>query len=83
MSTVLGSSAPPVTVKLVRAFSSGSKDASIIASQVSHNFLFFFSCLLGRCSLSIIRLFWISSSDKLSASMAFGSLVHCFLMCLM
>lgn len=82
MSTVLGSSAPPVTVKLVRAFSSGSKDASIIDSQVSHNFLFFVPCL-GRCSLSIIRLFWISSSDKLSASMAFGSLVHCFLMCLM
>ncbi|KAK9945052.1 hypothetical protein M0R45_010584 [Rubus argutus] len=33
VSTVLGSSAPPVTVKLVRAFSSGSKDASIIPSQ--------------------------------------------------
>ena len=46
MSTVLGSSAPPVTVKLVRAFSSGLKDASIIASQVSHNFLFLFPVFL-------------------------------------
>ncbi|XP_050364258.1 dolichyl-diphosphooligosaccharide--protein glycosyltransferase subunit 2 [Argentina anserina] len=33
VSTVLGSSAPPLTVKLVRAFSSGSKDAFVINSQ--------------------------------------------------
>ncbi|CAN6545329.1 unnamed protein product [Malus baccata var. baccata] len=33
VNTVLGSSAPPLTVKLVKAFSSGSKAASKIASQ--------------------------------------------------
>uniref|UniRef100_A0A5B7ANW5 Dolichyl-diphosphooligosaccharide--protein glycosyltransferase subunit 2 n=1 Tax=Davidia involucrata TaxID=16924 RepID=A0A5B7ANW5_DAVIN len=33
LSTVLGSSAPPLSVKLVQAFSSGSKDASIIENQ--------------------------------------------------
>ncbi|XVE77941.1 hypothetical protein DITRI_Ditri13aG0104500 [Diplodiscus trichospermus] len=33
ISTVLGSNAPPLTVKLVGAFGSGSKDASLIESQ--------------------------------------------------
>ncbi|KAK9287577.1 hypothetical protein L1049_015998 [Liquidambar formosana] len=33
VNTVLGSSAPPVTVKLMQAFRTGSKDASIIESQ--------------------------------------------------
>lgn len=38
MNTVLGSSAPPLTVKLVRALSSGSKVASTIESQVITSF---------------------------------------------
>ncbi|XP_021279531.1 dolichyl-diphosphooligosaccharide--protein glycosyltransferase subunit 2 isoform X1 [Herrania umbratica] len=33
VNTVLGSNAPPLTVKLVGAFSSGSKDASLVESQ--------------------------------------------------
>ncbi|KAE8637347.1 hypothetical protein CSA_011897 [Cucumis sativus] len=33
MNTVLGSAAPPLTVKIVKAFLSGSKDTSIISSQ--------------------------------------------------
>jgi oligosaccharyltransferase complex subunit delta (ribophorin II) len=32
---VLGSAAPPLTVKLVRAFSTGAKDSAIIDSKVS------------------------------------------------
>lgn len=35
VSTALGSAAPPLTVKLVRAFSSGAKDSAIIESKVS------------------------------------------------
>lgn len=40
VNTVLGSSAPPLTVKLVRAFISGSKDSSVIKSLVSNDFFF-------------------------------------------
>lgn len=43
VSTVLGSNGPPLTVKLVRASSSGSKDSSVIESQVS------FYCSLFSC----------------------------------
>lgn len=43
MNTVLGSSAPPLTVKLVQAFISGTKDSSVIESLVSSDlFLFWF-----------------------------------------
>lgn len=35
VNTVLGSAAPPLTVKLVRAFSTGAKDSAIIDSKVS------------------------------------------------
>ena len=35
MNTVLGSAAPPLTVKLVRAFSTVAKDSAIIDSKVS------------------------------------------------
>ena len=41
MNTVLGSSAPPLTVKLVRAFISGAKDSSVIESLVSSDLFFF------------------------------------------
>ena len=34
MNTVLGSNAPPLTVKLVGVFRSGSKDTSLIEGQV-------------------------------------------------
>ena len=35
VNTVLGSAAPPLTVKLVRAFRSDAKDSAIIESKVS------------------------------------------------
>lgn len=35
VNTALGSDAPPLTVKLVRAFSTGAKDSAIIESKVS------------------------------------------------
>jgi hypothetical protein len=47
VNTVLGSSAPPLTVKLVRAFISGSKDSSVIKSLVSNDFFFLFDFFLG------------------------------------
>ena len=47
MNTVLGSSAPPLTVKLVRAFISGAKDSSVIESLVSSD-LFFFWLFVGK-----------------------------------
>lgn len=34
VNTVLGSAAPPLTVKLVRAFSTGAKDSAIIENKV-------------------------------------------------
>jgi hypothetical protein len=47
VNTVLGSSAPPLTVKLVQAFISGSKDSSVIESLVSNDLFFFlaFCCV--------------------------------------
>ena len=45
VNTVLGSSAPPLTVKLVRAFISGSKDSSVIKSLVSNDFFYLFDFL--------------------------------------
>lgn len=46
VNTVLGSSAPPLTVKLVQAFISGSKDSSVIKSLVSNDFFFLFDFFL-------------------------------------
>lgn len=49
VNTVLGGAAPPLTVKLVRAFSPGSKGSAAIESKVSDGYLVIFLSLF--CSI--------------------------------
>lgn len=53
MSTVLGSSAPPLSVKLMQVFSSGSKDASVLKQVI-----FEYSVVIHEI---YAILFWMSS----------------------
>lgn len=75
--TVLGSSAPPLTVKLMQAFISGSKDSSVIETQVGKG-LFILGFLLGEiCSFTFIWVF----RYHLRCWLWLPNLVWCFVVC--